>query len=286
VTKEKKMAEGTWVENRPKKPPPIKPSDENNSTVTVPRPSTSGLQGARTPTLSFKRQRSEDSTPVSDQRKPAKRARSEDRIEYRDALCIKMAVIREGFPNEAFTEQDLDDLQLELLNRMEGLPPRTGPTFKTYKLEDGAIIIICMEEPSRNWLQKTIGEMNPWNNMVMKVGAAKELIWTSKIIMKLPKIYNGLRAENIQKKMETQNAGLQSQKWTILNRKVELMGQTIVFQVKEQDAEILRGQGYTIFFGLCQIQMKALDKPKTSHGNGQIGASQSTTQLCGHGQPQ
>jgi hypothetical protein len=193
------MAEGTWVENRPKKPPPIKPSDENNSTVTVPRPSSSGLQGARTPMLSSKRQCSEDSTPVSDQRKPAKRARSEDRTEYRDALCIKMAVIREGFPNEAFTEQDLDDLQLELLNRMKGLPPGTGPTFKTCKLEDGAIIIICMDEPSRNWIQKTIGEMNPWNNMVMKVGEAKELIWTSKIIMKLPKIYNGLSAENIQK---------------------------------------------------------------------------------------
>jgi hypothetical protein len=58
---------------------------------------------------------------------------------------------------------------------------------------------------------------------------------------------------------------------------VEPTGQTIVFQVKEQDAEILRGQGYKIFFGLCQIQMKALDKPKTSHGDGQIDASQSTT---------
>jgi hypothetical protein len=211
-----------------------------------------------------------------------------------------MAVIREGFPNEAFTQQDLDDLQLELLNRMEGLPPRTGPTFKTSKLEDGAIIIIiCMEEPSRNWLQKTIGEMNPWNNMVMKVGAAKELIWTSKIIMKLPKIYNGLRAENNNNnnlwryssdepwpENGDEKCRTQSQKWTILNHKVELMGQTIVFQVKEQDAEILSGQGYKIFFGLCQIQMKALDKPKTSHGNGQIGASQSTTQPCGHGQPQ
>jgi hypothetical protein len=62
LTKEKKMAEGTWVENRPKKPPPIKPSDENNLTVTVPRPSSSGLQGARVPMLSSKRQRSEDST--------------------------------------------------------------------------------------------------------------------------------------------------------------------------------------------------------------------------------
>jgi hypothetical protein len=212
LTKEKKMAEGTWVENRPKKPPPIKPSDENNSTVTVPRPSSSGLQEARTPMLSSKRQRSEDSTPVLDQRKPAKRARSKDRTKYRDALCIKMAVIREGFPSEAFTEQDLDDLQLELLNRMEGLPPGTGPTFKTCKLEDGAIIIICMDEPSRNWLQKTIGDMNPWNNMVMKVGEAKELIRTSKIIMKLPMIDNGLSAENFQKEMETQNTGLQPQK--------------------------------------------------------------------------
>jgi hypothetical protein len=63
----------------------------------------------------------------------------------------------------------------------------------------------------------------------------------------------------------------------IVNRKVEPTGQTIVFQVKEQEAEILRGRGYKIFIGLCQIQMKALDKPKTSQGNGQIGASQSTT---------
>jgi hypothetical protein len=54
-------------------------------------------------------------------------------------------------------------------------------------------------------------------------------------------------------------------------------GQTIVFQVKEQDAEILRGLSYKVFFGFCQIQINALDKPKTSYGNGQIGASQSTT---------
>jgi hypothetical protein len=91
LTKENKMAEGTWVVNTPKKPPPIKPSDENSSTVTVPRPSSSGLQGARTLMLSSKRERSEDSTPVSDQRKPAKRARSEERTEYRNALCIKTA---------------------------------------------------------------------------------------------------------------------------------------------------------------------------------------------------
>jgi hypothetical protein len=95
------------------------------------------------------------------------------------------------------------------MNMMEGLPPGTGPTFKTCKLEDGTIII-CMDEPSRNWLQKTTGEMNPWNNMVMKVDEAKELIQTS-IIMKLPKIYNGLSAENIKKKKEMQNAGLQPQ---------------------------------------------------------------------------
>jgi hypothetical protein len=51
--------------------------------------------------------------------------------------------------------------------------------------------------------------MNPWNNMIMKVGETKELFQTSKIIMKLPKLYNGLSAENNQKKLETQNAGLQ-----------------------------------------------------------------------------
>jgi hypothetical protein len=99
LTKEKKMAEGTWVENRPKKPPPIKPTDENNSTVTVPRPSSSGLQGARVPMLSSKRQRSEDSTPESDQRKPAKRARSEDRTEYRDTLYVlRWQSFRKVFP--------------------------------------------------------------------------------------------------------------------------------------------------------------------------------------------
>jgi hypothetical protein len=33
-------------------------------------------------------------------------------------MCIKMAVIREGFPNDLFTEQDLENLQLELLNKI------------------------------------------------------------------------------------------------------------------------------------------------------------------------
>jgi hypothetical protein len=78
LTKERKMAEGTWVENRSKKPPPTKPSDKDNLEATVTRPTSSGLQGARTPTLSSKRQRSEDSTPASDQRKPVERVRSED----------------------------------------------------------------------------------------------------------------------------------------------------------------------------------------------------------------
>jgi hypothetical protein len=61
-----------------------------------------------------------------------------------------MTVLREGFPNDVFTEQDLENLQPELLNMMEGLRPGTGPTFKTCKLEDGAIIIICMDDLSRN----------------------------------------------------------------------------------------------------------------------------------------
>jgi hypothetical protein len=76
---------------------------------------------------------------------------------------------------------------------MKGVTPGTGKTSKTCKLEDCVITIICMDEPSRNWLQKTVGEMNPRNNMIVKVGEVTELIRTSRVTMKLPKLYNGLR---------------------------------------------------------------------------------------------
>lgn len=237
LTREKKMAEGTWVEK-----PKVKK-----------RQNTGEPQGPASKTAKSDRPKGET---------------------YRQALtAVKMAIVPEGYPETKLSEEQALDLELKITNQIRRNPEGFAPTFLYCRLENGALIINCADLESSKWLEQTVSDINPWQEQVLLVGEARKLVRTIKIIAKLPKVCNNLEQKVILEKISAQNGGLNPTEWNVLNRKTDPSGLTIVLSVPEQDATALGKRGYKFYIGLHQVQAKVLEK-STKNDGGEASTSQ------------
>ena len=240
LTKERKVADGTWV------PKPQHPKGEKRQA-----------------------QRMEQGMAS----KNAKRDRPGGET-YREALtAVKMAVLLEGHPNKRLSEEQSTDLELLITEKISKNEEGFAPTFLSCRLENGAFIINCADAESSKWLERTVSQINPWKEQKLLVGEAKKLVRTTKIIAKLPRVCAKLDSKEIMRKIEAQNGGLTPTEWSILHTKNDPSGQTIVLNVPELDAATLGARGYKFYIGLHQVQAKVLDKTTHTDG-GESGSSQ------------
>lgn len=234
LAREKKMAEGTWVE----KPKPKQRGEKRQS------------------------QRMEQDVAPK-----AARKEGPEGITFKEALtAVKMAVILEGHPLERLSEEQALDLEFLITEKISRNEEGFVPTFLSCRLENGALIINCADLGSSKWLEQIVVEINPWQEQTLLVGEARKLVRTTKIIAKLPKVCSKLESKEVLRKIEAQNGGLTPTEWNILHRKNEPSGQTIVLSVPELDAATLGKRGYKFYIGLHQVQAKVLDKPSKNDG--------------------
>lgn len=183
---------------------------------------------------------------------------------YREALtAVKMAVLLEGHPDNKLTEEQAGDLELQITNKI-GTRAEFAPTFLSCKLENGALLISCADLESSKWLEQAVSEINPDFENKLLVGEARKLVRTTKILVKLPKVFSKLEPKEALKKIEAQNGGLTSTEWAIVHLKNDDSGQTMVLNVPELDSATLCRRGYKFYIGLHQVQAKVLEKSTKS----------------------
>jgi hypothetical protein len=100
-----------------------------------------------------KRPRSEGSTPTETVRPPKRPRDSRGPGTYREALTnIKIAIFKENYPDDKLTKDDRERILEELGRAFRGTPKRELPHLRSFRLEGGALMYVCTNQQSDQWL--------------------------------------------------------------------------------------------------------------------------------------
>lgn len=211
-----------------------------------------------------KRTRSDGSTP--DTHQTAKRRRdNESNTAFKDALtAIKIAIVPQDFPETRLTEEQADEVQMALLNAIKPGPEGSGPSFNNCYFDKGAVILSCRSEGTKTWVQTEGPKLKTWQDAKLKVGLAKDLLQTAKVIMLAPKNLRMKTPKEILQLVKTQNAGLKTDEWHVINHAKDENSVTMVLNIDELSLKSLTKSGMKACLGLGKASFRVI---ATAKGN-------------------
>jgi hypothetical protein len=97
-----------------------------------------------------------------------------------------MAVVLEEYPENKLTEEQSKEVQQAVLGEVWKCTPETGPQFKNSCANKVVAHITCANEKARSWLMEKIPHVQPWEGAVLRVGATRDIVKTTKVAMWVP----------------------------------------------------------------------------------------------------
>jgi hypothetical protein len=80
------------------------------------------------------------------------------------------------------------------------------------------VYITCGNEKARSWLLDRIPHVQPWEGAVPRVGATRDVVKTTKFVVWVPtELLTVTEASKILQLLKTQNVGLKTEEWKIIN---------------------------------------------------------------------
>lgn len=219
-----------------------------------------GSQAARD-----KRPRTSETTPSPSTRTQPKKQRTGEaagsKLSYKTAFeGMKMAVIPSDYPTGKITEEKMLEIQEALDAKM--VAEKASVQFIYSKLENDALIFMCANRPTANWLTEAIKVVKPWEGANLVSGEAKDLLKRTKILFYVPEKQKNENTETILSRIDNQNASLDAKKnWKLISRGKEAKSQTCVFSIPDETAGLLRNRKMKIFLGFAQLEIRELGKP-------------------------
>lgn len=254
LVRQQKAADGTWVsEAEWRKRRGLEPRAK-----TV-RKSTNTHEGFR---AGRGVKRPEDAGPSTSAQD--REARKKPRPSYAETSTgIKMAVVPVAFPEARLTDEQGESLQEQLIEHVliAGDP---GLQFLRRSIENGALIVTCGNESTREWLLGMASELNLEGGVEsgsgVIVGDYKDLLRSTKILIKTPKskILAQRDPKELLKQIEKQNQVLSTAGWRIVGNKKEEVHQTIILIIDEMSAQELKASGWRVFLGLDRVPVRTL----------------------------
>lgn len=209
--------------------------------------------------LPAKRNRSEI-TPDSGGRdiKKSRTSQVTDRRPYSETLSSsKIAIVHKDHPERKLSEGMASHLRSEIARRaMKGINVRVASAH----LEDGGLVLNCVNQETESWLQKQFTELVPMVNVPLKIGPADSLIHVTKVTAWIPKSTEANDKSAVLKGLKQQN-GLRTELWSVVGGRSTKDGQYFVFHVDEESHRRLEEEfGMKPFLGLERITFKLAAK--------------------------
>lgn len=88
----------------------------------------------------------------------------------------KMAVVPENFPDEQLSPEVVDKIGAHLMDRIQVLHDGLGPQMKDWRHRSGALLLTCVNQSSKQWLEKCIKSISTEDGMALQVGGAEEIL--------------------------------------------------------------------------------------------------------------
>lgn len=175
---------------------------------------------------------------------------------------IKMAVWLQGYPDVKLFESDRSDL----LQKMEGhfrlLEDGNGPQFFNSRIENGRLVATCANIPTQRWFVDCVDAMRRWKGIPLKVGEAKFVPKRveHKVVTRIPSEMDNRPIQTILNNLNTQNKGIESEDWSIVNIKEESKGRTVVFSLCDAELQKLKDRDLSLFLSFFKLSFSIIEQ--------------------------
>jgi hypothetical protein len=144
---------------------------------------------------------------------------------YKEVLTnIKIAIIKENHPEDKLTKDEQDQTLDELGRVFCGTPKGELPHLRYFRLEGGALIYVCADQESGQWLTKATDNHRLISGPRLKATDARNFLKPVKVALRTKyKVAN--RPNELLKWIKDLNPGLHTEHWRILDKQPEPEGQ-------------------------------------------------------------
>lgn len=225
----------------------------------VQRPSTSGLssQKAVQPEQGpGKRQRSSGGTPDGGQAKRPKRLGQPSYVRAAQG-GLRMAIICDGYPKEQVSNENFSNIQRAIGRLVDELPEEgfTPKLLDTYWTK-GAVVAVCQDEETRDWLGKEVPNMKAWEGSRLRMVGLEALPTYKRVVGWFPGPVED--TERLLARLRRLNRGLETSQWRVYERKEEPRGVRLVLSIDSESAATLERMKWRPFSGTGQAVFSLL----------------------------
>jgi hypothetical protein len=125
------------------------------------------------------------------------------------------------------------------------------PHLNSYRLEGGALIYICADQHSGQWLIKAIDNHRVGTGARLKFADARNLTELVKVGLWMRDNFAQTQDELLTS-VKNLNPGLNTEHWKVLDRQSEPKGQRLILHIDRDSLVTTRSTAYKIFTGNCQ----------------------------------
>jgi hypothetical protein len=233
-------------------------------TGSIQQPGNAGTpKQGETLTENFKRPMSEGSNPTAETASSPKRPRdSSGPGTYKETLTnIRVAIFKETYPEGKITEDDQNYILEELGRVFRATPKGELPLLQSYRLEGGALIYMCANQQSGQWLISAIDNHMLESGARLRAADARNLPRPIKVALRIGERV-AQNSDELLKWIQNLNPGLHTEHWRILNRQPEPRGVRLILLIDRNSLSAIKSAGYKIFTGLSQGTVKVMEDPK------------------------
>jgi hypothetical protein len=242
LIRERKMKEGTWTAEKPKRKAP--PSQDK------------GTVGS---SWGVKRPHSDSSTPSQEKQQPKKPRNTQQQTgTYKEAAVgIKMVIVHRHHPDISLDQVQTDIIQAKLLIAVDANPLEEAPLQFLYsKFAQGVFWFTCANEPTKAGLIQTVSGLGElWEGVELTVVDSRDLPKRPRVLVRIPDTSD---VNTILTRLRKQNPELRTSDWSVMSRKVTEKEQTLAFSIDPDSSKALAESRFKAFWGLGRIIFRTL----------------------------
>jgi hypothetical protein len=228
------------------------------------------MGGQRAEVRVTKRTRGSTVTPPSAER-PSKKAKSgspgskeeqlpvnpgasSSGVSYRDISAIKMAIVPDTYPEATLSAEQGEVIEDAIMDEFQPLEDGSAPSFVGTYMEKGALIISCLNEITKKWLETLIPKLTPLGeHSLIKVGLRKDILRSTRIFFRAHPKLSKKTPERIIEMLDKQNPTLNVKEWKVLPARPDPKGYGFVCFLDEACFKAVKSINSRANLGLWQV---------------------------------
>ncbi|XP_043273933.1 uncharacterized protein [Venturia canescens] len=230
----------------------------------APEGTTGADSGRNAETGTVKRSRPDDDTPSPPREHQDKEPRLNDYGSYAQIKegIIKLAIVMEGFPANQLGPKEVEKIRKIIRERILEVPQGTKvPTFTDFCERNGALIVSCADEQTKDWLNSFFLE-TPMDGKLLRVLLPEEFQKRYQVVVHVKEA--DISTEEAIKLLDRQNVGLGTDDWAVVKDSESRDASSTHFAcfIGGKSLEALRKCDFRPFCGLSRASIRLVDKDK------------------------